>query len=81
MAVPVRMGVELLVVCAMTVGTTGAMVSTINSLIVESVLVLPARSVIIAVTSYVSSASALAEGIVKVQVPSPLSIKFPSPAT
>ena len=73
-------GVLSFVTKASTVGTGGAIVSMVSSSVVASVDVLPAASVEVAITSYVPSGSAFASGIVKVQVLSPLSTKFPSPS-
>ena len=77
-AVPEIVGVVLLVVCGVTVGVIGAVVSISNSLELGSMLRLPARSVMVAVTSYNPSTNDV--GIESDQVPSPLSVKLPSPA-
>ena len=66
-------GVVSFVVCTLTVGSAGAVVSITSSLVVTSLAGLPAASVTVAVTLYLPSGISLPEGICKVQLP-PLTV-------
>ena len=69
-----------LVVKKSTVGAFGAKAFIINSSVVASVAIFPARSVAVATTSYVPSGMALAAGITSVHVSFALSVRLPSPS-
>jgi len=77
-AVPVSVGVVFWVTSESAVGVVGGVVSMINSLLLDSLVVLPEASVTVTATSKVPSTRTV--GMVKSQVPSPLSIRLPSPA-
>ena len=68
MAVPVITGVVSLVVWLLTVGTPGALVSMTSSVLVTSLVWLPAASRTVAVTLYLPSGISLPAGICKIQV-------------
>ena len=77
-AVPVITGVVLLVFWGTTLGVAGGVVSIESSAKVISSVLLPAASCTVTVMAYVASGSVF--GKTNSQVPSPLSVRFPSPA-
>ena len=80
-AVPLITGVGSFVVCDVTTGTAGAVVSMINSPFVLSIVALPAPSVTVAATLYLPSTSTSTDGTVSVQVwVLSLYLRCPSPS-